>query len=357
MKVPQHIAKEIFSRTVRAVEQVRTSNLFLYRGHCPICNDLKKKRMYLKEYPEHYLVYCHNCGYSHKFEVFLKNNYPSEYVKLKPYIFESIKNGSFARRRESVKFEPVKRLLTDEDINRKLTTYLPMVSFNIMDEQLDTRREKYRALCLKYLIDRRIPEAVFRDFYCIYARSLAGYIGIPFFDKTKKNLLHVQGRLVLPRKNPGYEQQKYLFLKDSDMGVELESKQLWGMWRIQSDKPVIICEGTLDACAFENGVATCGATLSETFIRNIIKQYKNRIWCVDNYFLDKAGRDLTQRLLEMGESCFVIPRNMIDKKDANDLIKDTFKEYTYIPESFIQENTYVGGVNGGMGLSKLRILT
>jgi hypothetical protein len=349
MKIPQHIAKELFSKTVRIVEQVRTSGVFLYRGVCPLCND-HKKRMYLKEYPNHYLVYCHHCGYSHKLETFLKNNFPEEYKQLKPFIMEAIKNGT-AWRRSRVQYEPPKRNLSDEDINKKLTEYLPQVSFNIMDEQVDARKEKYRAYCLKYLVDRRIPEAVFKDFYCVYSRVLAGYVGIPFFDKQKKNLLHIQGRLVLPKKN--MQQQKYLFLKDTDMGVELESKQLWGMWRVQEDKPVIICEGTLDACAFENGIATCGATMSETFIRNIIKTYKKRIWCVDNYFVDKAGRDLTQRLLEMNEHCFVIPRHMIDKKDANDLIKDVFKEHTYIPESFVIENTY----KGGLGLGKLRILT
>lgn len=349
MKLPQHVAKEIFYRTVRACEVVKTTSTFLHRGCCPLCNDYKK-RMYIKEYPDHFLVYCHNCGYSHKLEVFLKKNYPDEFTKLRPYVIQSMADRS-AFKKFSYNEEPIIRSMTDDEINAKLNEYVPRVSFNIMSEQISPRLEKYRAYCLKYLIERRIPDTIFRDFYCVHAATLAGYIGIPFYDAQKKNLIHIQGRLVLPNKN-AKNQEKYMFLKDTKNGIELESKPIWGLWRVQPELPVIICEGTLDACAFENGVSTCGATLSESFIRKIKLQFPNRIWCVDNYFLDKAGRDLTNRLLAMDEKCFIIPKNFVENKDANDLIRNVFTNMQYIPMSFVNENTY----NGKKSSPSLKIL-
>jgi hypothetical protein len=347
MKLPQHVVREIFYKTAKACEAVKTSHLFLHRGCCPLCNDYKK-RMYIKEYADHYLVYCHNCGYSHKLEVFLKGNFPEEFRQLRPYVLKAMSDGS-AFKRQEYRQEIIKNL-SDEEVNRNLLGYLPQVSFNIMEEQTNPRHEKYRAYCLKYLIDRRIPESIFRDFYCIYSGPLAGYVGIPFFDRSKNNIIHLQGRLVLPRKGQT-KQQKYLFIKDEQYNIELENKPIWGTWRVMKDQVVMICEGTLDACAFENSVSTCGATISDFFVNNVITEFPNRVWCVDNYWIDEAGRDLTNRLLMMGEKCFIIPRDQIDKKDANDLIKFTFKDKMYIPMSYVNENIY----EGKAGLSKLRV--
>jgi hypothetical protein len=303
--------------------------------------------MYIKEYPSHFLVYCHNCGYSHVFEVFLKKNFPEEYKQLKPYVLKAMSDGS-AFRKVTYRQEIIKNL-SDDEVNAKLLNYLPRVAFNVTMEQANARHEKYRAHCLKYLIDRRIPESIFRDFYCIFSGPLAGYIGIPFFDKSGSKIIHLQGRLVLPRK--GCNQQKYLFIKDEDYGIELENKPLWGTWRVMKDSPVMICEGTLDACAFENSISTCGATISDFFVNNVIKEYPNRIWCVDNYWTDEAGRDLTNRLLMMGEKCFIIPPEHIDNKDANDLIKTIFKDKSYIPMSYVNENIY----DGKPGLCKIKV--
>ena len=349
MKLPQHVVREIFYKTAKVCEVVKTSHLFLHRGCCPLCNETRK-RMYIKEYPDHYLVYCHNCGYSHKFEVFLKTNFPEEYKKLKPYVLKAMSDGS-AFSRVTFKQQIVKTM-SDDEVNQKLTHYLPMVSFNIMEEQENSRHEKYRAFCLKYLIDRRIPETIFRDFVCIFSGPLAGYIGIPFYDKEKQKIIHMQGRLVLPRKGQT-KAQKYLFIKDEKYGIELENKPLWGTWRVIKDLPVMICEGTLDACAFENSISTCGATVSDFFLNNVIKDYPNRIWCVDNYWTDEAGRDLTNRLLMMGEKCFIIPEDQIDKKDANDLIKKVFIDKSHIPMSYVNENVYEG--KASINLLKLKL--
>jgi transcription elongation factor Elf1 len=216
MKIPQHVAKDVFYRTVRAPEQVKTSSTFLHRGMCPLCNDYKK-RMYIKDFGTMILVYCQNCGYSHSVEVFLKENFPIEYRSLKTHIIDSLADGSFAKKE---KRSSIVKNMSDEQIDTLLKQYIPRVSFPIMNEQVDSRLERYRAFCVKYLVDRRIPETIFRDFLCIHGGPLAGYIGIPFYNETKSCLIHIQGRLVIPKKN--MKQPKYMFLKDVDNGIELK---------------------------------------------------------------------------------------------------------------------------------------
>lgn len=346
MKIPNYAAREVFTKLIQSVEQVKGGSSFLFRGKCPLCND-HKKRLYLKEYPSHHLVYCHNCGYSHQLQVFIKENFPDELSFLRSFILDSIRTG-VAFKEEIYKKQKTQ---TDEYKDSVLTTYMSKVAFSIVTPQPIECLETYRQKCIAYVTKRRIPENVYKDFFCVTKGVLAGYIGIPFFNEAKDKLLHIQGRLVIANKKA--KQQKYLFLKDSENGVEIENKEVWGSWRVNPETDeVVICEGTLDAAAFETGIATCGATISDSFINSLRLKYKKRVWCVDNYWSDAAGRDLTNRLLNMGEDCFVIPKNLPDCKDANDIITKTFKDVLYIPSDFIQKNIY----SGIIGLTRLKVM-
>jgi hypothetical protein len=110
-----------------------------------------------------------------------------------------------------------------------------------------------------------------------------------------------------------------------------------------------MCEGTLDAPAFDNGAATCGASISITLIDKIKKDYPDRIWCIDNFWLDKKGKELTTQLLTLGEKCFIIPPNMTSK-DSNDLLKEM--NIDRIPMEFVLNNVYEGKI----GLFKLSMM-
>jgi len=73
------------------------------------------------------------------------------------------------------------------------------------------------------------------------------------------------------------------------------------------------------------------------------------VWCLDSFWHDEAGRKLKSKLLSMGESCFIIPKNL-NSKDPNDLLKEL--DVDYISEEFVKENTYIGK----LGLSKLTLM-
>lgn len=348
MKLPQYVVHGIWYRLGIEAKPIKTSNVFVHTAKCPLCDDYKH-RMYLREYPDFYNVKCHNCGYNTTIESFLKDEYPHEYDSLKEYFIESIRTRELFKK--PVRTPRVIKSQSEIELtDMRLRTYLKQNGFRVIKPQDDRKHEILRQRVVAYLEKRKIPKEIYCDFWVMLDGFLKGYIGIPFYDESKNHLIHVQGRLFaeLGREDP----QKYLFLKDlhSDIVIELPGKEIWGQWRVTKSDLVIICEGTLDAAAFEKGVATCGATIGDGFIRDMKHRYPNRIWAVDNFWNDKEGRKLTEKLLLMGEPCFILP-NDPDIKDSNDLIKTL--DSTYISDEMIHKWTYTGK----LGLAKLRLQT
>jgi hypothetical protein len=349
MKLPSYIVQNLFYRLGLDAEPVKSSSIFVHKAKCPLCAD-HAQRLYLREYSSFYSVKCHNCGYNGNFESFLKENYSNEYEELRPFILESIKDGSIFAKRKCLGVNQLtpSNVATSDLIDVRLKMYLKEHAFQINKKQDSVKKEELRKRILKYLKGRKIPESIYNDFYCMLKGPLRGYIGIPFFDKNKENLVHIQGRLFI--KIGEGDHPKYMFLKDKIDGIELDSKEIWGLWRTNPAKPVIICEGTLDACAFEHGVATCGATMGDNYIEIIKKQFPNRIWCIDSFWTDIEGRKLTIKLLEMGERCFILPQSSF-VKDANELLCKVLGT-EYITDEIIEEYTYTGR----FGLIKLRTM-
>lgn len=348
MKLPNYAIKESFFRIIPSPTKVG-NGAFLLCGKCPLCRDYKT-RMFLKEYPAKHMIYCHNCGYSRNYIGFLKANYPHEMDNLKVHQLEHLRSGDFFKKPEPLK--KIEPKYTFDQLDFTLRKYAAFNAFPIMEVQENENKEKYRKYCLNYLIGRKITEDIYKTFYCFIKGPLAKYIGIPFFDEKGDKLIHIQGRRMFTPKDEHEEavNPKYKFLKDVDAGIEIENKPIWGQWRADVQKDVIICEGTLDAPAFENGVATCGASISVTKIESIQKKYPKRIWCIDSFWSDKKGKELTTQLLELGERCFIIPKDMTSK-DANDILKEL--QIDQITNEFVLKNVYEGKI----GLFQLSMMT
>lgn len=355
MKLPDYIVRSISIRIVDRCKEKQSMGRLLLNGNCPLCGDTRS-RFYVKDYGDDHMAYCHNCGYSKPFQHFLKVYFPLELSSLKELFMDNLKNGEFFKKEKQERIKKLESALNGSTkLSENLWSYCALNGFPIKKTQMG-KKEFFRIKCLKYLKKRKIPKNIVKDFWCFTKGPLRGYIGIPFFDRKQKNLIHIQGRMV--RKPTKWEEdnkaiKKYLFLKDvredNPVKIEIESKPIWGIWRINTKERVVICEGTLDACAFKNSIATCGATLSNSFIRELRDQFPNRVWCVDNFWKDEAGRKLTKELLKMGEKCLIIPQHMTSK-DPNDLLKEL--GVRYIPDDFVKENIY----DGKVGLTKLTLL-
>lgn len=347
MKLPSYAIKESFYRVVPGPTQLK-HGIFLLCGKCPLCSD-HKRRMYLKEYPQNYMIFCHNCGYSKNYMGFLYDNYPHELDNLKIHQLETLKSGEFFRKLEVAKKVPEPCIFDKLDFT--LRKYLTFNSFPIFEEQTSESKERFRQYCIDYLKKRKIDEKIYLSFYCFTKGPLKKYLGIPFFGETEEKLIHIQGRRMFTPKDKTDESfnPKYKFLKDTEAGIEIENKPLWGQWAIDKSKDVIVCEGTLDAPAFDNSVALCGATISKFLIDRVVKLYPKRIWCIDSFWKDPAGKKLTRKLLELGERCFIIPKTCTSK-DANDLLMEL--NIDKISSEFVSENVY----EGKLGLFKLEMM-
>ena len=348
VKLPSYVIKTSFLRVMHAQSPVESRHSFLLLScKCDLCGDYKR-RMYLREYPTGFQIFCHNCGYSKPYFIYLKNEHPGEVENLKEYFLEAIKDGSAFKPQKVELKEPKSKF---NEVDYALRKYLSFRSFPIFDEQPNEKKEKFRKLCLDEMIRRKIPEDIYTDFYCITQGPLKGYLGIPFFDREQRNLIHIQGRRMFNPRNE-YEEShcpKYLFLKDAKENIMLDKKYIWGQWRVDRSKTVIVNEGTLYAGFFDNGLATCGARISDNFILKLKNEYPQRIWAFDNIWTDDTGRELTIELLYSNESCFIIPKNF-KAKDGNDLAIEM--NVDKIPNDFIEKNTY----KGKLGLIKLRQL-
>jgi hypothetical protein len=349
IKLPNYAIKESFFRVIPGATQLK-HGVFLLCGKCPLCKDYKR-RMYVREYPKKYMIFCHNCGYSRNYTTFLKDNYEYELSNLKTYYLESIASGeAFNNKKHDRLLELDDKFIFDK-LDYDLRKYLMFHAFPIIEEQSSEQKEKFRQYCIDYLIKRKIKEEVYTSFYCFTKGPLKKYLGIPFFDEEEEKLVHIQGRRMFTPKDANEEQRnpKYKFLKDSEKGIEIDNKPMYGEWNIDAKKKVMVAEGTLDAPAFSNGLGLCGANISQMLIEKVKKKYPNHVWAVDNFWLDIAGNVLTKKLLEMGEKCFIIPKEMTSK-DPNDLL--TEMNVDEVPDEFIEENTY----EGRLGLFELALI-
>lgn len=339
-KLPDYIVREIFCRVVTAPGRVSSSNRFIWKGNCPICGE-QRQRMYVKDYGDDHMVYCHNCGYSAHFGIFLRDHYPHEQQYLKEFYLESIKDGTaFKKEKASVK-DRLNYNFSELDV--KLRRYANKHGFHIGKRQEDRTMEKYRKKCLRVFVkERRLPKKFVKGLWCFTTGPLSGYCGIPFYDESGKNLIHWQGRRMwTPEKGSDDEKfnPKYKFLKDVKEGIEIEDKPFYGENTVNKKQNVMITEGAIDSQCFENGAATSGATISDSLIREVRKAFPNRIWVPDNIWIDKAGLELAIKLLELRESIFVFPFGT-KQKDANSYIVD--HSLKLIPEELIRDNTYTG---------------
>lgn len=349
---PSYIVKSIFYKVVKDSEEVKTSSVFLHRGKCPICNDYKK-RMYIKQYPDkHYHIYCHNCGYSTNFYTFIKKNFNEYLNELQNYHITLLKNENndtkeVKNNNEDHNDDKLKKIITDI----KLTSYLKEHSFLLSEKQENNSKKEFvRQYAINYLTSRKIQENYWKDFVFFYSGPMKGYIGIPMWDENHI-LLHIQGRILLKSKNKNFEQPKYIFLKDSDKGIENIPKPIYGLWRVNKNKTCYISEGTLSCLAFgDQGLSTCGANISLSFLNKVNKMFPNIVWSFDNYWIDNTARKKINFLLENDQKCFIIPKNL-PCKDTNDLLL-YFQNWNVIPQDFIENNIY----EGKTGLLKLKLL-
>ena len=302
----------------------KSDNLFNFR--CPHCGDSKKSstkaRGFVYRKKNDMFFKCHNCGMGQSLNNLIKFLDP---VMHKEYTFERFKEGKPQKEKLEFDFTPSKLLKSKTHTDRALDQ---LVSF---DKLVTTHPAK------QFVYKRLIPKEHWDKFYfCpkFYEwtndiipnkfPSLKGdhpRVVIPFFDREGK-FFAFQGRAF------GKEQPKYITIKFD------ESKQkIYGLDRLDLNKPVMITEGPIDSLFLDNAIALAGADA----VVNI--QQKQCTMIFDNEPRNKQIIDRMEKVVDKKFNLVVWPKTL-DIKDINDMIISG-KTSAQI-QRLIYNNTYCG---------------
>ena len=287
-------------------------NLFNFR--CPICGDSQKHknkaRGYFYQVKTNTNFKCHNCGASSSFNNFLKQ---IDSTLHKQYTMEKFKEG-FAGGRNFVVDEP--KLEFKKPVFRKKLDLPKASEVKIAKEYLEKRKLDPSKFYFAYKFkewtntQKQTFDTIGRD---------ESRIIIPMYDEDKI-LIGFQGRSLGPNS------VKYITVM-----INEDAPKIYGLDKVDNEKPIYIIEGPFDATLVQNGVAMCGSDLD---IRTF--GWSDCIYVYDN---EPRNREIVNRIdktINGGYKVVIWPTSIVEK-DINDMVLGGHKIM-----SVLESNTYSG---------------
>jgi len=288
------------------LEKFKRKSDYLYNFRCPHCGDSKKSsskaRGFVYRKKSDMFFKCHNCGMGQTLGNLIKFLDPTMH---KEYVFERFKDGKVQEDKAEFDFTPSKTL-------KKFNHYdIALRNLRRFDELVTTHPAK------QFLYKRLIPKEHWDKFYFCskfydWTNSIVPNkfpslrddhprVVIPFFDRTG-NFFAFQGRAF------GKEQPKYITIKFD------ETKQkIYGLDRLDLNKPVKITEGPIDSLFLSNAVALAGADA------NIKINHEQCTMIFDN---EPRNKEIINRMTKAVDKNFnlVVWPKSLKYKDINDMI-------------------------------------
>ena len=285
----------------------------LYNFRCPLCGDSQKQKnkargyIYAKKADANYK--CHNCGASTTFSNLLKTLDPTLY---KQYIFEKFQVRNTGK--GSIFEEP--KLEFKKPVFRKKLNLPKASEVKIAKQYLENRKLDSTKF---YYTDK------FKEWTNTQKQTF-DYIGkdepriiIPMYD-TEQRMIGFQGRSLIPNS------VKYITIM-----IDEEAPKIYGLDKINKEKPIYIIEGPFDASLVENSIAMCGADVDIGSLG-----WSDYIWVYDN---EPRSREITDRIrktIDRGDKVVIWPTS-IEEKDVNDMILGGHNVM-----NMLESNTYSG---------------
>jgi len=305
------------------LEKFKKIRAGVYNFRCPYCGDSQKHknkaRGYIYQNKADYNFKCHNCGMTRSFTYFLKDQDQPLYDE---YIMERYKEGLTGKGTVTPepKFTFPQPKFRKKDICDELTK---------ISELNTTHRAK------KYLINRGINEDTLSTLY--YCPNFKAWTNKhkKTFDSTK----HDDQRIIIPLRHSdgqlfGYQgrsldptsKMRYITVM-----LDEDAPKLYGLEKINTQKPIYILEGPFDSLFVENSIAMCGSDID---IRSF--GWSDYIWVYDNEPRSRQIADKISKSIDSGDKVVIWPSG-IEHKDLNDMAN-----YGINVESVVQSNTYQG---------------
>ena len=295
------------------LEKFKRVKADLYNCRCPICGDSQKNktktRGYLYQIKNNTNYKCHNCGVSLSFNNFLKQIDPMLH---KQYSMEKFKEGFTGKNFvvEKPKFEFSKPKFTKK-LDLPKASEVPVAKEYLEKRKLNPEKFYYAENFKKWVNQQKHTfENINKD---------ESRIIIPMYD-VDNNLIGFQGRSIESSYN------KYITIMLVD-----DAPKVYGLEKIDSQKPVYIVEGPFDSTFIKNAIAMCGSDID---IRSF--GWSDYIWVFDN---EPRNREIINRIsktIDRGDKVVIWPTS-IKQKDINDLVIAG-----YDPENMLESNTYSG---------------
>ena len=291
---------------------------YLFNFRCPHCGDSQKSqtkaRGFVYQKKNDMFFKCHNCGVGQTLGNLIKFVDPSMH---KEYIFERFKEGKVVAKKEEPEFDftPSRLLKSKEKPFAEFTRYdRALRQLRRFDELVQTHPAK------QFVFDRQIPKEHFDKFFLAtkfyeFCNEIQPgkfpdlkhdhpRVVIPFYDRSGK-FFAFQGRAF------GKEQPKYITIKFD------ETKQkIYGLDRIDLNKPVMITEGPIDSLFLDNAIAMAGADADG----GITIQHQQCTMIFDN---EPRNEHIVSRMIKAVDKNFNVciwPESVREGKDINDLI-------------------------------------
>jgi transcription elongation factor Elf1 len=291
-----------------------TKGEYLFNFRCPLCGDSQsnqsKKRGFIFRRTTSLIFKCHNCGQSLSLGNLIKevdNNLYNEYV------LEKYKSGETPSKNINTPIE-IPAIKFGKDEKRKL--YENAEWCDVLPEQ---------HFCRLYLRNRKLPDFVYKhllfttnykkfvdEVYPDHDKELEedARVVIPFYD-TNDNLIAISGRAL----ESGLKKLRYITLRTN----ESEDKLIYGLDRINFNKPVMIVEGQFDSFFLNNCIAACNSDLLGTSER-IKKDHKIKtVLIYDNEPRNREIIRAMRKAIKKHENIVIWPDN-VDGKDINEMI-------------------------------------
>ena len=220
----------------------------LWNFRCPHCGDSQKSktksRGFVYEKKNNLFFKCHNCGMGQSlgnFIKFLDGRLHKEYVLERYKDSKPVAAPDFIQK--PIKFE-------ENNALRKLIRY----------DKLPKTHPAYEFITRRKIPEEHIDKFYFCDKFYKWVNSIIPKklptkndhprVIIPFYDRTGK-FFAFQGRAF------GKEQPKYVTIK-----LDESKEKIYGLDRLDLNKPVNIVEGPIDSLFLDNCIAMAGADVA-----------------------------------------------------------------------------------------------
>tara|TARA_B100002052_G_scaffold105590_1_gene97305 strand:- start:694 stop:1686 length:993 start_codon:yes stop_codon:yes gene_type:complete len=275
----------------------------LYNFRCPYCGDSQKHQNKARGYffmKQNDIIFkCHNCGVGRTLSNFLKDHARDLYDE---FVMERYKEGLTGKHRRTP--NPI---IPKSKPKFKTGSNLPSISS--LNKEHPAR---------KYLEQRRIPSDKLDRLY--YADKFKTYVNTQ--KHTFDDLRNDQPRIIIPLIDgdgnwfgiQGRSLSSRSKLRYITIIFDEDKPKLFGLDKIDYEKPIYIVEGPFDSLFLDNAVAMAG---SDVDIRTF--GWSNYIWVYDN---EPRNRQITDRIsnaIDRGDKVVIWPQS-VTQKDLNDMV-------------------------------------